>query len=48
MPSKIVEKNVKFLRSMRSGASETVRDIIQEIITFIMIGRLPNLAQRKN
>ena len=32
MPSKTVEKNVKSLRSMRSGASETVRDIIQEII----------------
>lgn len=32
MPSKIVQKTVRALRSMRSGASERVRDIIDEII----------------
>jgi vesicle coat complex subunit len=32
MPSKVVQTNVKSLRSMRSGASEKVRDIIDEVI----------------
>ena len=32
MPSKIVQQNVKELRRLRSGASERVRDMIDEII----------------
>ena len=32
MPSKIVQQNIKELRRLRSGASERVRDMIDEII----------------
>ena len=32
MPSKIVQQNIKELRRLRSGASENVRDIIDEVI----------------
>ena len=44
MPSKIVQDRTQYLRGLRSGASERVRDIIQEVIDLYSDRKIANYS----
>lgn len=48
MPSKTIETQIKHLRGLRAGASERVRDIIQEIIDLYSDRKISNITTAKN